>query len=146
MESSSYHPDTRNGNVAQGCLSILSELPIQQVNVKDLDALVRDPSQLSILRLFWHGLKFLVQIPIYIRYRNHLLYYVVSEKRTGRSISCMRNPRITLSGPMPKSMTESRTMHIPSYTVRFSATRSVRSCISFFFFFILGNLNRLHLI
>ncbi|KAF8634324.1 hypothetical protein AX15_000984 [Amanita polypyramis BW_CC] len=35
---------TGNGNVAQGCLSILSELPIQQVDVGDLDALVRDPN------------------------------------------------------------------------------------------------------
>ncbi|KAK2465033.1 hypothetical protein APHAL10511_003109 [Amanita phalloides] len=35
---------TGNGNVAQGSLSILSELPIQLVSVNDLDTLVRDPS------------------------------------------------------------------------------------------------------
>ncbi|KAM6499393.1 Saccharopine dehydrogenase domain containing protein [Amanita muscaria] len=34
---------TGNGNVAQGCLSMLSELPIQHVSVNDLDVLVRDP-------------------------------------------------------------------------------------------------------
>ncbi|KAF8639309.1 hypothetical protein AX17_001590 [Amanita inopinata Kibby_2008] len=35
---------TGSGNVAQGCLSMLSELPIHVVGVKDLDALVRDPN------------------------------------------------------------------------------------------------------
>ena len=34
----------RNGNVSQGCLSILSELPIVNVSVKDLHNLVTNPS------------------------------------------------------------------------------------------------------
>ena len=38
--------------MAQGCLSILSELPIQHVNVKDLDALVRDPSECTFFRFY----------------------------------------------------------------------------------------------
>ncbi|KAH6904845.1 Saccharopine dehydrogenase-domain-containing protein [Coprinopsis sp. MPI-PUGE-AT-0042] len=35
---------TGRGQVSQGCLSMLSELPIQNVRVQDLDALVRDPN------------------------------------------------------------------------------------------------------
>ncbi|TFK35818.1 Saccharopine dehydrogenase-domain-containing protein [Crucibulum laeve] len=34
---------TGNGKVAEGCLSMLAELPIQRVTVKDLDALVSNP-------------------------------------------------------------------------------------------------------
>lgn len=34
----------RTGNVAEGCLSMLSELPIVRVKVEDLQRLVTDPS------------------------------------------------------------------------------------------------------
>jgi hypothetical protein len=34
------YPITRTGNVSQGCLSMLEELPIEKVAVKDLHALV----------------------------------------------------------------------------------------------------------
>jgi len=36
-----------NGNVTQGILSTLSELPIINVNVDDLPALVNDPGYVS---------------------------------------------------------------------------------------------------
>jgi hypothetical protein len=37
-----------NGNVTQGVLSILSELPIVKVNVGDLPALVSDPGDMNL--------------------------------------------------------------------------------------------------
>lgn len=62
--------------MAQGCLSILSELPIQHVNVKDLDALVRDPSECTFFRFYVllllggrsHGSDVTIQIPVCTRY------------------------------------------------------------------------------
>ncbi|PPR06507.1 hypothetical protein CVT24_002635 [Panaeolus cyanescens] len=35
---------TGNGNVSQGCLSMLQELPIEKVRVEDLEALVKNPT------------------------------------------------------------------------------------------------------
>ncbi|EFI26592.1 alpha-aminoadipic semialdehyde synthase [Coprinopsis cinerea okayama7 len=35
---------TGRGNVSQGCLSMLEELPLEHIRVKDLDALVKDPN------------------------------------------------------------------------------------------------------
>ena len=41
--------NSSNGNVTQGILSILSELPIVSVNVKDLPALCSDPGEIFLL-------------------------------------------------------------------------------------------------